>query len=94
MEQARRKSLTSDHGDSTAKVTYVKQSRVQIDERGLRKALTAKVFDRYTNKVLDRKAMEKAMDEGLVDPTVVSKYLTVTESAPFIKYTLSQKKEL
>lgn len=74
-------------------ITYVKATRVEIDEVGLRKALTAKVFDKFTKKVLDKRAMEKAMDEGVVDPVVVAKFVTEKPSAPFLKYTVAEPKD-
>ena len=69
------------------KLTYVVQHSTLIDEPGLRKALTAKVYDRYTKRVLDRKAMELAMDTGSVDPITVSRFVSQVPKRPFLSYT-------
>jgi len=69
------------------KLTFVQQHVTHIDEPGLRKALTAKVFDRYTKRVLDRRAMELAMDAGSVDPITVSRYVSQVPKKPFLSYT-------
>jgi hypothetical protein len=61
-----------------------------IDETGLRKALTAKVFDRFTKRVLDKKAMEAAMDSGLVNPVTVSKYVSLKPSRPYLEYRVKE----
>lgn len=68
-------------------LTYVQQHVTEIDEPGLRKALTAKVFDKYTVRKLNRKWMEIAMDTGEVDPVTVSKYVTQKPKRPFVTYT-------
>ena len=44
-----------DEDGQTRKLTYVQSHTTYIDEPGLRRALRAKVFDRYTKRVLDRK---------------------------------------
>lgn len=94
MERNQRKNLNLDHGNTTGKVTYTKQTRVVIDEAGLRRALTAKVYDKFTTRVLDRKAMEKAMEAGEINPVTVAKFIKIVESAPFIKYTESENDHL
>src|SRR5262245_1257189 len=70
-------------------LTYVQGHTTYIDEAGLRKALTAKVYDRYTVRKLDRKAMETAMDVGKVEAKVVAPFVTMRPNKPFLKY--SQK---
>jgi len=57
-------------------LTYVRGVTTKIDEVGLRKALGARNFDRYTRRVLDRQAMEKAMSAGEVDTVTVSRFVT------------------
>src|SRR5262245_43815949 len=77
MEADQRKSYRWEENGQKRLLTYVQSRRTEIDEKGLRKALTAKVFDKYTVKKLDRKAMETAMDAGDVDPVIVSRYVQV-----------------
>ena len=64
MEADQRKSFRWTTDGVNRNITFVQQQMTIIDEPGLRKALTAKVFDRYTKRVLDRAAMERAMDDG------------------------------
>ena len=87
MEQDQRKSFKwTDEGWSRT-VTYVQAHTTVIDEAGLRKALGARAYDRYTIKKLDRRAMEKAMDEGTVDPITVSRYVTLKPNKPHLSLT-------
>jgi phosphoenolpyruvate-protein kinase (PTS system EI component) len=87
MEADQRKSFRWVAGGVESKLTYVQQHQTFIDEPGLRRALKAKVFDRYTKRVLDRKAMELAMDAGEVDPITVSRFVTTRPKKPFLTYT-------
>jgi hypothetical protein len=87
MEAEQRKYFRWNEDGFVHKLTFVQQHTTHIDEPGLRKALTAKVFDRYTKRVLDRKAMELAMDNGEVDPITVSRYVSQVPKKPFLSYT-------
>jgi hypothetical protein len=93
MEQDQRKSYRwASHG-ARHTLTYVQSRTTQIDEKGLRRALKAKVFDKYTKKVLDRKAMEAAMDAGEVDPVVVSRFVILRANKPHLTYKTGELKE-
>jgi hypothetical protein len=87
MEADQRKSYRWAGEGRNHNLTYVQGHTTYIDEPGLRRALRAKVFDRYTKRVLDRKAMEKAMDAGEVDPVTVAQYVTQRPKKPFLHYT-------
>lgn len=87
MEADQRKTFKWDAEGVHHNLTFVQQSMTVIDEPGLRKALTAKVFDKYTTRTLNRKAMERAMDEGKVDPITVSRFVTQRPKKPFLSYT-------
>lgn len=93
MESDQRKSFRWNDNGLTRAVTYVVKRTTEIDEPGLRKALTAKVFDRYTKRVLDRKAMETAMDAGQVDPVTVSRFVTQRAHRPYLEYREREVKE-
>jgi ATP-dependent Clp protease ATP-binding subunit ClpA len=60
------------------------KAQAALDEASAR--LTAKVFDRYTVKKLDRKRMEEAMDTGAIDPVTVSRYVELKPSRPYLEY--------
>jgi hypothetical protein len=87
MEADQRKTFKWSAEGMVHNLTYVSQRTTVIDEPGLRKALTAKIFDRYTKRVLDRKAMESAMDSGAVDPVTVSRFVTQVPKKPYLTYT-------
>ena len=86
MEADQRKSFRWDDSGVRRTVTYVQKRTTVIDERGLRKALTAKIFDRYTKRVLDRKKMEDAMGTGAVDPVTVSQFVSQKPQRPYLEY--------
>jgi|SRR5215510_5473945 len=86
MEQDQRKSYRWDAHGARNTLTYVQSHTVVIDEKGLRKKLSAKVFDKYTIRKLDRKAMDAAMDAGDVDPRAVAPYVEVRPNRPHLTY--------
>lgn len=79
------KSTSMQVGNEIVKATYVAPVRVKIDEKGLRKALTARVYDKFTVKTLDRKKMEEAMERDEIDARVVAKYVTPQEVTPSLR---------
>jgi len=94
MEAKHQKSYKWSKGGLTRQVTYVRGERSVIDEKGLRKALTAKVFDKFTEKKLIRKKLEEAMNEGLVDPMVVAQHVTTQPTSGYLRYTEHNEEEL
>lgn len=85
MEADQRKSYKITDGNWVKTVTYVAKRTTVIDEKGLRKALTAKVYDKYTVRKLDRTAMEKAMDSGEIDPITVSRFVELVPGRPYLE---------
>ena len=81
------------HDGRVWRLTYVQTHTPVIDEKGLRKALGARVFDKYTVKKLDKKLMERAMDVGEVDPVTVAKFVSEKPSKPYLRATLVEKEE-
>lgn len=84
MEADQRKSYRWTSDGLTHSISYTQGHTTVIDEKGLRRALTAKVFDQYTKRTLDRKAMEAAMDAGAVDPVTVSRFVTLKPNKPHL----------
>lgn len=93
MAEHQTKTMAVEEDNQRVSITYTQRENVTIDEKGLRKALTAKVYDKYTVKKLDRKAMERAMDDGAVDPMLVGKYVTVSTSTPYLTVRVNEIKE-
>lgn len=87
MEADQRKTYRWQGGGRTHVLTYTQSSTTNVDEPGLRKALTAKVYDKYTVRKLDRHKMENAIDAGEVDPVVVSRFVTMTPRKAYLRYT-------
>jgi hypothetical protein len=93
MEEEHAKTFQIEDNDALHRFTFVRRETPVIDEKGLRRALTARVFDRYTTKKLDRKRLEEAMGTGAVDKMLVAKYVQMKEGDPYIKYTATNKEE-
>lgn len=91
MEREQLKTAVLEDSDLVHRVTFVQREVIKIDEKGLRRALRAKVYDRFTVRKLDRKALEGAMERGEVDPMIVSQHVTVEKSSPYLRYTEGTK---
>lgn len=86
MEARRRKTIEVWDGKVKCTATYTRRNTMKINEIGLRKALTARVFDRYTVKKLDRHALEQAMGDGKVDPVVVARFVETEPGKTYVTY--------
>lgn len=95
-------SLMAAHGTATGtvelddakyKVTSVTGERLSIDEPGLRKALSAPVFDKLCQLKLDRTKLELALAEGRIDPLVVAQHTSHLQNRPHVRLTLVQGSE-
>lgn len=93
MEADQKKTLSYGAQGFVRKVTYVQTKTFNIDEKGLRKALTAKVFDRFTVRKLERAKLEAAMDNGEVDPMVVAKFVEEKPNKPYLRYSENTMEE-
>ena len=87
LEANQQKTASYREGDKVVRATYVRSETVQVDEPGLRKALGARRFDRYTVRKLDKHKLEEGMARGEVDPTTVSQYSEIKRSRPFVRFT-------
>ena len=86
MESDQRKSYRWDTDGVRRAITYKQAHRTEIDERGLRRALTARVFDKYTKKVLDRRKMEEAIGTGVIDKVTVAQFASDNPGQPYLEY--------
>ena len=95
--QAEIMSLMAAHGvktgtvaldDARYRVTTVQNERLNIDEPGLRKALSAPVFDKLCLLKLDRTKLELAIAEGRIDPIVVASHTSHQQNRPYVKLSL------
>jgi len=86
MAKHQRKNLTLSSEGKKFSATYTQRTTNQINESGLRKALTAKVYDKFTVKKLDKKALEQAMSDGVVDPHVVARFVELVPGKTYVTY--------
>ena len=86
MEENQRKNINFVIDGKKFSTTYTQRTTNQINEEGLRKALSAQVFDRYTVKKLDKKALEKAMTDGEIDPVVVAQFVEQVPGKTYLTY--------
>lgn len=94
MKQHSAKTIETDEGDAFHRFTYVTNRRVMVNEDGLRKVLGDHVFERYTKRAFDRAAMERAIDNGEIDPSTIAPFVEYADSAPFVKFTVVKKEPL
>lgn len=87
MEANQRKTVSAETPYGKRKVTYSRSTRITIDEKGLKKAIGAKLFNKFTVRKLDRAKLEKALDEGVVSPNTVSPYVKESYSTPYLRVT-------
>lgn len=74
-------------------LTYVAGKTTYVDEVGLRKALGARAFDRYTVRKLDRRAMEQAIDNFEVDRYVVAKFVSTKPKKAYLTHSHKEEEE-
>jgi hypothetical protein len=75
-------------GGKIYRATFLQASTPVIDEKGLREELGNEVVDTYCRLVLDRKALEAAMEEGVLDPYKVGKHVTERKNKPSVRFTV------
>jgi hypothetical protein len=86
MESQQIKTHEVQDGGKIYRATFLQASTPIIDEAGLEKDLGTEVFERYTKRVLDRKALEEGMEHGEVDPFVVGKHVTERKNRPSVRF--------
>lgn len=87
MAEHQRKTLTIETAEGIKfSGTYTQRTTSQINEAGLRKALGARTFNKFTVRKLDRKALEAAMTEGAVDPVTVAQYVDQVPGKAFLTF--------
>ena len=73
------------------KVTIVRPTSIEIDEEGLKKALTASQWKAITTLSLDKKKLEDNVARGKIDIDVVANNSTEKPKKPYLKITHSKK---
>lgn len=86
MEEEQIKTHEVQDGGKVYRATYVQATTVALDEAGLRKDLGDEEVDAYCKKVLDRSAVEVAMEAGLLDPFIVGMHVTERKNKPSVRF--------
>ncbi len=86
MEAEQIKTHEVQDGGKIYRATFLQASIPVIDEAGLEAELGTETFERYTKRVLDRKALEEGMENGEVDPFVVGKHITERKNKPSVRF--------
>jgi uncharacterized protein YciI len=71
------------------KGALVRGVRLDIDQDKLRKSVGAKLWEKITTRVLDKKLLESAVALGDVDPVVVAQATEERAIAPYVRITES-----
>lgn len=75
------------------KATLVKNESYKVNELGLKRAVGAKVYNKLTKAVLDKKKLEKAVEDGVVDPVIVAQNSELTTSKLYIRISETTEKK-
>jgi hypothetical protein len=86
MEDQQIKTHEVQDGGKIYRATFLQATTPVVDEEGLEKELGSTVYEKFTKRVLDRKALEEAMEHGEVDPFVVGKHITERKNRPSVRF--------
>lgn len=85
MEEEQIKTHEVQDGGKVYRATYVQATRTEIDEQGLSQVMD---LAPYSKVVLDKKALESAMETGDADPFVVGQYVTERKVKPSVRFSI------
>ena len=88
MEDQQIKTHEVQDGGKIYRATFLQAVIPVIDEGGLEDELGSEVFEKYTKRILDRKALEDAMEHGEVDPLIVGKHVTERKNRPSVRFSI------
>lgn len=94
MEKEQVKTEEVEDGGKIHRATFVQATRIEIDEKGLREELGDEVVDQYCKKVLDRTALEAAMEDGYISPFKVGKHVTERKNRPSVRLSTRAAEDL
>lgn len=94
LEAAGYKTKTVDYGDRKLKVTRSQSDYIaNVDEKGLRKALGAKLWRKVSVTKLSQPLLKEAIERGEVDPLVAGQFLEVKAKKPTIHLSAVKEEE-
>jgi len=86
MEHHSLKTEVAQVGDSVYQATYVRPEVINIDEKVLIKAVGRRVYNKATERKLNKKLLYSLVQQGVIDGEVVAKasYLSYNKAYPLI----------
>lgn len=83
----RKKSTSVRVGDRVHKMTFVQTESTVINEEGLRKEVGVKVWNKITDRKVNRAKVTKAVEDGEISPEVLGTFVQVKKASPYIRHT-------
>ena len=93
LQAAGQKTITLTEGDKVQRATYVQTESTKIDEEGLRKAVGVKIWNKVTDRKVNKAKLVTVIGEGEVSQELASSFITVQKNKPYIRYSEGQKRE-
>ena len=72
-------------------MTRVQAEKMHVKEKGLKKALGAKAWNKVTKRVLDEDKLMAAIQDEVIDITTVAKHTEYIPNRPFVRFTVRGK---
>lgn len=85
MESKQRKVFTHEVADKKYKATFVRTTRMVVNEEGLRKHLGARAWNKITDRKFSKVKLEKALDEEALSVEDVSPYVNEVENKGYVR---------
>jgi hypothetical protein len=83
-----------DYGDRRLRVTRSQSDYIaNVDEKGLKKALGAKIWRAVSVTKLSQPLLKSAIERGEVDPLIAGQYLEVKQKTPTISLSLVKEEQ-
>ncbi len=70
---------------STIRATVVTSERIVYNERLLKKALGAKLWNAIRTEKVDPSKLKKELTSGAIDPVIVAQHSMITKSKPYLR---------
>jgi hypothetical protein len=90
---AGQKTISLTEGDKVQRATYVQNETIKIDEAGLKKSVSVKVWNRLTDRKVNRDKLKTAIADGELSQELASAFLSVQKSKPYIRYSEGKRRE-
>lgn len=72
------------------KATIVRSDKVEIDEKGFLEDLSSEIYDEIVEKKINRKLLEKAIEDGKINKDIAKKNIKVKSSKPYVRLNVTE----